>query len=157
MSETSPETPASDEPPASSITAPGAAAAVPQEQLDRAVALLLHAMQLRNYVELHRGRLPADLGRRWDEWYRGLAEVFQRVQADSIAQRQVLAQLPTYQAELTRYRDALAAHGAPAQGPPPLDAAASREPRQSLSTLLVGGAGLAVGLVAGFAVAGSRG
>lgn len=155
MSETSLETPASDEPPASAITAPGAAAAVPQEQLDRAVALLLHAMQLRNYVELHRGRLPADLVRRWDEWYRGLAEVFQRVQADSIAQRQVLAQLPTYQAELTRYRDALAAHGAPAQGSPPLDAA-SREPRRSLSPLLIGGAGLAVGLVAGFAVAGSR-
>ena len=155
MSETSPETPASYEPPASAITAPGAAAAVPQEQLDRAVALLLHAMQLRNYVELHRGRLPADLVRRWDEWYRGLAEVFQGVQADSIAQRQVLAQLPTYQAELSRYRDALAAHGAPAQGPPSLDAA-SREPRRSLSPLLIGGAGLAVGLVAGFAVAGSR-
>lgn len=149
MSDTSPETPATSEPSAPPITAPGASAAVPQEQLDRAVALLLHAMQLRNYVELHRGRLPAELVRRWDAWYRGLAEVFQRAQADSIAQRQVLAQLSTYQAELARYRDALAAHG----GSPP---GASRERRGSLSPLLVGGAGLAVGLVMGFAVAGSR-
>lgn len=76
MSDTSPETPATSEPSAPPITAPGASAAVPQEQLDRAVALLLHAMQIRNYVELHRGRLPAELVRRWDAWYRGLAEVF---------------------------------------------------------------------------------
>lgn len=148
MSDTSPETPATSEPTAP-ITAPGATAAVPQEQLDRAVELLLHAMQLRNYVELHRGRLPAELVRRWDAWYRGLAEVFQRAQADSIAQRQVLAQLPTYQAELARYRGAFAAHG----GSPP---GGSRERRSSLSPPLVGGAGLAVGLVVGFVVAGSR-
>ena len=152
MSEASPETPpVPDEQSASTTTAPGAAAPVPQEQLDRAVAFLMHAMQLRNYVELHRARLPADLVRRWDEWYQGLAEVFQRAQTDQIAQRHVFAQLPAYQVELSRYRDAFTAHGGPR-----LEMSASREEGRSLSPLLIGGAGLAVGLVTGFFVAGSR-
>ena len=154
MSEPSSETTQSDpEPPttAAPTAAPGAPAPVPQEQLDRAVAFLMHTMQLRNYVELHRARLPADLVRRWDEWYQGLAEVFQRAQADQIAQRQVLSQLSAYQAELSRYRDALAAHGGPR-----LEVSTSREEGRSLSPLLIGGAGLAVGLVTGFFVAGSR-
>jgi hypothetical protein len=135
------------------VTAPGAPITVSQEQLDRYAALVLQAMQLRNYVDLHRASLPADLVRRWDEWYQGLAQVLQRAQTDQIGLRHVLAQLPSYQDELARYRDAFAQHGGPRLG-----SSSPPEPGGvALKPLLIGGAGLALGLVAGFLVAGSRG
>lgn len=146
------EVPAEPSPP-QPITAPGAPITVPQEQLDRYAALVLQAMQLRNYVDLHRARLPADLVRRWDEWYQGLAQVLQRAQTDQIGLRHVLAQLPSYEDELARYRDAFAQ-----QGGPQLSPSSSPEPGGvALKPILIGGAGLALGLVAGFLVAGSRG
>lgn len=137
----------------SPVTAPGTAPAVPQEQLDRYAALVMHAMQLRNYVDLHRASLPADLVRRWDEWYQGLARVLQRAQTDQIALRHVLGQLPTYQAELARYRDAFAAHGGP-RFEASASASESDEEGGVLKPVLIGGAGLALGLVTGFLVAG---
>lgn len=140
--------------PTEQATAPGAPLTFPQEQLDRYAALAMNAMQLRNYVDLHRARLPVDLVRRWDAWYRGLGEVFQRAQADQIALRHLLTQLPTYRGELTRYRDAFAAHGGPRLDAP---SSSSRDERGALSPWLIGGGGLALGLVTGFFVAGSRG
>ena len=136
------------------MTAPGAPITVPQEQLDRYAALVMHVMQLRNYVELHRARLPDELVRRWDAWYQGFGQVLQRAQTDQLGLRHLLAQLPSYRAELTQYRDAFASHGGP-QLEVSTTPAAPREGFE-LKPAMIGGAGLALGLVAGFLVAGSR-
>jgi len=150
-----PDTPNDDTQSAPQPTAPGNPITVPQEQLDRYAALALGAMQLRNYVDLHRARLPADLVSRWDAWYRGLGETLSRAQTDQIALRHVLGQLPSYQGELERYREAFAAHGGPRLN---VSASPAGGPeRSTVSPLLIGGAGLALGLVTGFFVAGNRG
>ncbi len=147
-SPTTPPEPSSE----TSLTAPGSTPTYPQEQIDRYAALAMRVMQLRNYVQLHRARLPADLVARWDAWFAGLGQVFRGAQTDQVAMRALLAQLPVYEAELAQYTQAFAAHGGPA-GEPQTPHADS-EPR--LSPLMIGGAGLALGAVLGFFVAGSR-
>lgn len=136
-------------------TAPGTPMTVPQEQLDRYAELALHVMRLRNWVELHRADLPAALVGRWDAWHRSLGEVFRRGQTDQIALRQALAEVPTYRAQLSQYREAFASHGGPSlsvnSGPRSEESEMDR-----LKPLLLGGGGLALGLVMGFFVAGSR-
>lgn len=137
--------------PQTAMTAPGNAPTFPQEQLDRYAALALAAMQLRNYVELNRSQLPADLVGRWNAWYTGLAQVFRGAQTDQVAMRSLLGRLPAYEQELSQYREAFAAHGGPATP----SSSATREPK-ALSPLLLGGGGIVLGLVMGFFLGSGR-
>lgn len=170
-----PDTPNDAPPPASPSpslpepTAPGTAVQIPQAQLDRYARFVASVMQLRNYVYGH--LMPLSLVRRWEAWNRRLNETLSQAQTDQVALRAFFDQLPVYESELVRYREAFAqaaresmqevaqAAAAPpstSSSRPSTAAPPTSQQAPSMSPLLIGGAGLALGLVTGFFVAGNR-